>query len=613
MDGQTIAYLARYGVALLVVLTSGLLLSYALRDLGGRMRRNLRPVAGHYLAVVDESGPTSQLRKTLPLFHTTILGRAQVSDIRLGSETVAPRHAIIYRFEGRWFIRPVRAKWPLLLNGTEIHEPVPLSDHDRISIGEVDLLYIQDEAAAELLAAERQRLFRDRGMLPTAAVWFWLNVFFAGFGLLVYYLLRGDRLPLREPALYLMAATWIILNLYYFILPLLLDPLDRPAFLAMFGLIAIGLILQIRLSGLSNRGREMTPQRMAIMQRDLRVLGVALLVGLVMLAIFAIVVRRSRLLELMVPVCFVLTPLLLIATLVLGRGRASHGATLWISIGGFSLQLTEFAKLTYLVVLAGFFKNRPDRRIQFIFAGWAGAIFFLIMLLPDLGSAMILMATTIVVYVVMTSEYLTTLAILVAGSGLGALAYAIFPHVRNRLSGWSTLWTEVTPRNAQIVYGLQAIGRGGLLGRGLSNGSPEGIPLASSDMVFAIVGEELGILVGLGLVVFFMVIWLRGAKASMTVRDGFSSSLVLGLVTALFMEAAIVISGVTGLLPLTGATLPFIAAGGSSLLAKCLAMGIYFGLAARREEDVLWLQPVTPVPVAPVPVAPQPAEEEGPA
>jgi cell division protein FtsW (lipid II flippase) len=262
----------------------------------------------------------------------------------------------------------------------------------------------------------------------------------------------------------------------------------------------------------------------------------------------------------------------------------SHGATLWINIGGMSVQLTEFAKITYLIVLASFFKTRTSRRNQLVFAGWAALVFLLIMLLPDLGSAMILLPTTLLVYVVMTSEYVTTLLILLSGSVMGTLAFAIFPHVQRRLLGWSTLWTEVNDNNRQIVYGLQAIARGGLFGRGLGNGSPGGIPLANSDMIFSIVCEELGLLTGLCIVILFIVVWLRAAKITVASHDGYSSSLAFGIGTLAFLEAAIVISGTTGLLPLTGATLPLIARGGSSVLTIVILFSILIGLSARREK-----------------------------
>ncbi|HAL74194.1 MAG TPA: cell division protein FtsW, partial [Clostridiales bacterium] len=180
-------------------------------------------------------------------------------------------------------------------------------------------------------------------------------------------------------------------------------------------------------------------------------------------------------------------------------------------------------------------------------------------------------------------EYWTTLLVTLTGAGSGLAALVIFPHVRQRLAGWTSLWEEVNDSNRQIVYSLQAIARGGLFGRGIANGSPEGIPLASSDMVFAIVCEEMGLIAGLGLVLLFIVLWLRAARVAVIARDGFTSSLALGIGTALFLEAVIVIGGVTGLIPLTGATLPLIAEGGSSLLAKTFMLALLIGLSARRK------------------------------
>jgi len=298
-------------------------------------------------------------------------------------------------------------------------------------------------------------------------------------------------------------------------------------------------------------------------------------------------VARTHLLERIGLFCAVATPLLLIITLIFGKGADAHGAALWISVGGISMQLTEFAKITYLIVLASFFKNRASRHNQFIFAGWAAMVFLLIFLLPDLGSAMILLPTTLLVYVVMTSEYITTLAILLSGSAMGIMAFTLFTHVQRRISGWTTLWSEVNDNNRQIVYGLQAIARGGFFGRGVGNGSPGGIPLASSDMVFAIVCEELGLIAGLCIVLLFIVVWLRSAKITIASHDGYSSSLALGIGTLAFVEAAIVISGVTGLFPLTGATLPLIARGGSSVLTIIILFAILLGLSARQEKGDL--------------------------
>ena len=188
------------------------------------------------------------------------------------------------------------------------------------------------------------------------------------------------------------------------------------------------------------------------------------------------------------------------------------------------------------------------------------------------------------VFAIMTSEYLITFLALAGSSVLGVLAYNALPYVQRRLYGWISLWEDLNDYNRQIVYGLQAVGRGGLLGRGLGNGSPDGIPLASSDMVFTILWEEMGLLIAISVIVLFFVIWLRSASAIITARDGFTSSLILALSSCLLMEALIVIGGTTGLIPLTGVTLPFIARGGSSIMAKWIMAALLIGMIARSRR-----------------------------
>ena len=358
-------------------------------------------------------------------------------------------------------------------------------------------------------------------------------------------------------------------------------------------LIAIGMLLQGRLTFV-NRFAVTRALDEGNVERLIELRGslwgsfnsqwTAMILGLFLCGIVALIVSRTRWLEALTLVSAIVTPLLLIVTLIFARGRAEWGAGLWIIIGGRSIQLTEFAKITYLITLASFFKNRPPLKRQIAFAVWAGAVVFLFMLLPDLGAVMILLPATVVVYIVMTSEYLKGALIVGAAAVMGVIAYGLFPHVQRRLDGWSSLWVEVNDGNRQIVYGLQAVARGGVLGKGIGNGSPGGIPLASSDMVYVVAVEELGLLLGVGIVLLFLIMLLRSGRIGLLARDGFTSSLAIGTGLLFFMEALVVIAGTTGIIPLTGATLPFIASGGSSLLAKLILVGLFLGLAARHEE-----------------------------
>jgi cell division protein FtsW len=620
-----ISYLSRYLFAIALVIFVVQLLRLAIAELRWDMKNRAVPVPGFFLmntvSTGNDAGPAEAARsagsagstgsagsagssgsaasasrakdlvRILPLFHTTNLGSVATSDIRIKNPSVHRRHAIIYLYDGDWFIRPASRKATVLINGVTIRPSTPLVNQDLLTIGQTEFTFVNERRATDAAGLHYQQpdrapVFpRSRSAGKMTGAWVAANLFCLFGGLLLIFMTPQAWVDMQYLLGVFLLGTLILANLYIAILPFVLKNADRVMLLCLTQLAFLGILFQARLALVSNSTAALTAAKQAAIVSDLTTQGASLLIGLFLLPLIAVLVARTRLLEPLSVLCAIATPLLLILTLLLGNGADAHGATLWINIGGVSLQLTEFAKITYLIVLASFFKNRPTRGVQVVFAGWAAVVFFLILLLPDLGSAMILLPTTLLVYVVMTSEYWTTLLILVSGSGLGVVAFALFPHVQRRLAGWTSLWTEVNDSNRQVVYALQAIARGGLFGRGLGNGSPEGIPLASSDMVYAIVGEELGLVTALAIVLIFIVIWLRSARIGVIAQDGFTSSLALGIGTLLFMEAVIVIAGVTGLIPLTGATLPLIAKGGSSIIAKEILLAILIGLSARRMED----------------------------
>ena len=626
MTIQMVSYLFRYIFIFLLVGFVWLLLREALVSLRHIMKKRVMPVSGVFLFCEPEAGSCL----SLPLFHMTTIGRAKSSDIRFRDVSIAPRHAMIYLFDGVWFLRPLHPKHPVMIDSVRILSPTPLEDQDKVTIGSKSMTFLADRAATFTASMDElaNRSWSEDGLPGHRRTKRLTGLFFNLFVLLgsmfILFLFPDSLIQVRSAMILYLFGFWAVSNLYLFLLPRILKESDRTLLICFLLLAFIGLMIQIRLTipeaminqenifrlnwisrlmadlrrlidsalGLPVQPAEPVPVSDEVYQLGAAILGrirtqiFSLGIGLILLVPTAILVARTRMMEVLIVLCAVFTPMLLLATLLLGNGADSHGATLWIQVGGLSLQLTEFAKITYLVVVAGFFKNRPSRRMQLLFAAWAGFVFFLIMLLPDLGSAMILLPTTLLVYVVMTSEYLTTLLILFAGTGLGGLAFALFPHVQRRILGWTTLWIEVNDSNRQIVYGLQAMVRGGLFGRGVANGSPAGIPLASSDMIFAVLCEEMGLLTGLSLVLIFIIIWLRATRLTILAPDGFRSSLALAVGTMLFVEAVIVIAGTTGLMPLTGATLPLIARGGSSALAKLLLLGILLGLSVRPKDRV---------------------------
>lgn len=591
------SYLIRYIFAVLIIVVAAKLLISAVRELRWAMRHSLRPAQGYFL--LSNQGDGQPL--SLPLYHTTNVGRTQTNDIRIHSNQVRWKHAVIYRFDGEWYVRPQNQQAEVRVNGQPVTDSALLKNEDKVSFGPSSFVFVDERTIAkERGEVYEEAIFDDdafyraieRNSRPPNLEFVLMNLFSLIATGLITFMIPAATGYRRDYLMWTVGALFVM-DLYYLLLPRIMRYADRILFLSAAQLSVIGLAIQGRLALVGSNSL-----RLAIEAGDQAEITkitenlssgyetqvIALLIGLGLLWAVALISAKTRFLESVTVLCGILTPLLLIATLIFGRGAATHGAGLWISLGSFSLQLTEFAKITYLVTVASFFKSRPPLRVQLMFAGWAALVFLLLMMLPDLGSVMILLPVTLIVFVVMTSEYLKTLFILIGAFGIGVLAYAIFPHVRSRIQGWTSIWTEVNDQNRQVVYGLQAIGRGNVLGRGLGNGTPGGIPLAKSDMIFDILCEEFGIIFGICVVVIILVILLRAVRTTVLARDGFTSSLALGLGAAIFIEAFVVIGGTTGLIPLTGATLPFIAQGGSSLLAKWLMVGILLGLASRHEE-----------------------------
>lgn len=586
MSFADLAHLTRYGFVLLVVPVAVILLIKSLRDFFQRMKYARTPVSGFFLLASDPLD--DELVRPLPLYHTTLIGSSRSADIRVRGKGVTKRNAMIYYFDRRWYLEP-SSRALLFLNHKEIKERTEIRQGDIIGIGTQQFSFVVDIGAMETSGMAEELLAEPRGRSWTSGI-FVVLLQIAGTAM-IYLGMQGTVTEgLSMLVAIVLGVLFLLAQLFYLSMSRLTPGFDESIWHSVMMLSTLGLLLQTRLLFLSRsfpdwiEGYTME-QWYASLRSVFFSQTIAIFIGFLLFPLILLLVRRTSIIEKLAPICFVLTPMLYLITLLMGSGSETHGAGLWINLpGGFSLQLTEFAKISWIIVLANFFKTRANKRNIIVFAVWAGINAVLVLLLPDLGSLMVLLPTTLIVFAIMTSEYLISFLALLASSVLGVLAYNALPYVQRRLYGWISLWEDLNDYNRQIVYGLQAVGRGGLLGRGLGNGSPEGIPLASSDMVFSILWEELGMLIAISVIVFFFVIWLRSASAIITARDGFTSSLILGLSTCLLMEALIVIGGTTGLIPLTGVTLPFIARGGSSIIAKWIITALLTGVVARSRR-----------------------------
>jgi cell division protein FtsW len=282
---------------------------------------------------------------------------------------------------------------------------------------------------------------------------------------------------------------------------------------------------------------------------------------------------------------------LLVAVLVVGT--SVNGAKRWIPLGAFSFQPSELAKLGLALWLGARLARKPAPRSLGELAKPVGLVVCLvsglIVVEPDLGTAIAIVIMIAAMLVVSG----TPLRVLAASGGLGlsVLMLAIWfePYRRARLFSFIDPWSD--PHNAgfQTVQAMIALGSGGLFGVGLGESVQKiyYLPEASTDMIFAIIGEELGLVGAMGVMGAFVLLGYAGFNVALRCRDPFGKRLATGLTALLCGQAAVNLCAVMGIAPLTGIPLPFVSYGGSSLIVALAAIGILLNIAQNHEVEAV--------------------------
>lgn len=262
------------------------------------------------------------------------------------------------------------------------------------------------------------------------------------------------------------------------------------------------------------------------------------------------------------------------------------GATNWLQIGTFSFQPSEIVKVLYIVFLASMFSTykKYEKNILIISGLATCGLVFIQVFQNDLGSALIYYVVFILMcYVYTTNRFYIIAGFLLTISG-GLLAYMKFPHVQVRVEAWLNPWLDIDNKGYQIAQSLFAIGNGGLFGSGLTLGQPEKIPVVTTDFIYSAIFEEMGMLVGIGLIVIILMFLLFGLYRIEKSKLDFDFLLGSGILLVLAFQSFLIIGGVTKLVPLTGVTLPFVSYGGSSLITSFIMLGIIQGIVLNTSK-----------------------------
>ena len=327
-------------------------------------------------------------------------------------------------------------------------------------------------------------------------------------------------------------------------------------------------------------------------------------VGIVAYVVTLLAVRDVRLLQRYRYTAGLIGVLLLILPLLPGIGRSINGARIWVSVGPVSFQPGEFAKIAFAVFFAGYLVERrellsvatfrvgpfntPDpKHFAPILLAW-GASLVVLIFQRDLGSALLFFLLFVVMLWVATGR----VSYLLVGMGLflvGAfVSWLSFEHVQKRVSVWIDTWADPQGSGYQIIQAAYALAWGGTSGVGPGLGIAGRIPYDETDFIFAIIGEELGLLGTTAILCAFLLLAGTGLRVARESRDPFPSLLAVGLTVLIAFQAFIIMGGVTRLLPLTGVTLPFVSYGGSSLVANYVLLALLVRISdqtARRAPE----------------------------
>lgn len=293
---------------------------------------------------------------------------------------------------------------------------------------------------------------------------------------------------------------------------------------------------------------------------------VAIALGLILFIFMLAVMRRTDIvMKLRMPVAFAAVGLL-VANLALAK--YTNGALNWITIGGISIQPSEFVKLAFIFVGAASLDKLQSARSltkYLIFSfGCVGALF----LMKDFGTALIFFFTFIVI-AFMRSGDVRTIALVCVAALLGAIMIVYFkPHVAARFKAYRHIWELINDEGMQQTRTLIYSASGGLFGLGIGKGMLRNVVFASTDLAFGMICEEWGMIVGLTIVITYAFILLYAIKVARNTRSAFYAITACAAAGLLLFQTSLNIFGVTDILPFTGVTLPFISRGGSSVISS---------------------------------------------
>ena len=331
-------------------------------------------------------------------------------------------------------------------------------------------------------------------------------------------------------------------------------------------LITIGFIMVTRLS-------------YAQSTKQFKILAIATVIAL----IIPVIIKKMRILTKWAWLYAILGIGLLGVVAVMAR--STYGAKIALSIGGITLQPSEFVKIIFVFFVAGMLAKSTTFKNVAVTTVLAGIHVLILVISTDLGSALIFFITYLVMLYVATKDLRYLGAGILAGAVAAVAAYLLFNHVRVRVEIWQDPFAAYNGVGYQLAQSLFAIGAGGWFGTGLFQGSPGAIPIVDQDFMFAAVTEELGGIFAICMILVCMSCFIMIVNIAMKMTKSFYRYAALGIGCIYGVQVFLTVGGAMKMIPMTGVTLPFISSGGSSIMSTLISFSIIQGLYCLREYE----------------------------
>ena len=479
--------------------------------------------------------------RKVPLTHwENIIGRSKSSDVHIDFPTISRNHAVLTRYDdGSWSITDAGSKSGTLVNGEAI-DIYALQPDDVINIGGLEMTLVPITEKQERLQAE---LRTEASPLQNVANLLLLTLFQLLMCLSFLVTSEAEYLnSIMQGFGGIVACQWALMIFYLSIHRSSFEVETLAFFLCTMGMAVITTVIP----------KDTVKQLIAM------VMGIGLFLGVGWSLRDLERAKKCRYIATVLGVGFLIFTLLF--------GEEQHGAKAWISLGAFNLQPSELSKVCFVYAGASAMDRLMQKRNLILFIGYSMVICGCLALMNDFGTALIFFVAFLVIAFLRSGSVGTVGLACTALGYAGVIAVKIAPHALSRFSAWRHIWEDVQGAGFQQTRALMCVAAGGFFGLGANQGKLKRYFAADSDIIFATISEEWGLLLAVMLVLSIVALAAFTIRSASVCRSSFY--VIGGCTAAAIMLAQTILNclGTLDILPFTGVTFPFISNGGSSML-----------------------------------------------